>query len=76
MIAYKIDKSQFVGKKPVGIIFEGKRDYSYKNLVEVYISGEVPVLIQTNMTKFEFKKFCDGKLTKQDIESLKTRGII
>lgn len=61
--AITIPKSH-IGSK-IGQLYTGTRDYSYKNLIKGYIDGQIPCLIETNLSQSQWNRFCDGELSEE-----------
>lgn len=67
MNVLKVNKSQL--KKQIGQVYSGVRDYTYRNLVTGFI-GELPVLIETDLSQEQFNLFCQGLLPDSVLEQI------
>lgn len=66
MNTYEIDKSK-IGKR-VGCILGSDGEEEFSNIVIGYINGQNPILIRTNLSQSQWNDFCDGKLSKQELD--------
>jgi len=62
-----INRSQ-LSKRPVGCILGSDSCNRFKNIVISYINGQNPILICTNLNQEQWDLFCDGKLSKKELD--------
>jgi hypothetical protein len=68
--SFKIDKNK-LGKK-IGCVAGSESDnglIQYKNIVIGYID-DIPIFIKTNLNQSQWDKFCNGKLTKEELHRI------
>lgn len=71
-----INKSQIIGKKPLGVLKGMKGSESYKNTIISYIDEDIPILISTDLTQEQWDRLCEGKLTPSQRLKLSVMGVI
>lgn len=73
----KINKSQIIGRKPLGVIKGCEGSNNYKNTVIGCLGDNIPVLICTDLSSQEqWDRMVEGKLTAADRLEMSVMGLM
>lgn len=54
-------------EKVIGVIVGGEGEERFKNTIQAYIAGILPIEVKTNLTQTQWARFCEGELSDLEL---------